>query len=1385
MKVNRLFRHLAAAAAALLCMLMLAGACAEEANPLSDFIYVAREDHAEILGYVGTDISVVVPDYIGGQPVTIVRLGNSYYDSQANAFEFVRSVTLPQTIVRLDAFGLGGYGLLEEVKGLEYVQELGDSVFAGCGLTEAHFSTALRDVSWSAFNASQQLKKLTLPDDVSCFDASFSLSGVEELTLLRGDGEATIKVVDDVLFSADGKRLLCVLPSLRKSYYAIPEGTEFLISSALGYNIFVEEYEYPESLTEIMQNMVFQPGQTMTVPEGSYAHSFFEAYNGTEGLDDVNLRVLGADGTQSVQALVDGIVADAVTDGMSELQKARALHDWICDNGSYDYGMTNAQAIHILSGGAGTCDAYARAYCILLDAVGVEARWVPCMLEGVPHAINAVKLDGGWYLVDCTNDDGGFGRPDELFCFNSDVFWQFYTVNGDLVSLYHSDEMVQRAVSLKYYAPYRAGRMSAAETALNALIQSALDSGETIFRVSLPEGAGLSSIPAQALCSLMQRAEWTVNGRICTLDCATADGLTYECYLDSPGNQIDYTYETGENGVILTQYKGSAEEVEVPAEVDGLPVIGLQGTFEDNRTVRSVVLPEGLVSIGARTFRNCYSLESVNFPGTLKTIGDFAFDGCLSLSVPVRLPDGLTGLGFFAFRSCASITAVSLPGTLTNMGDEVFSSCPSLSAVTLKEGVSRIPSGTFFGCTSLKHLSLPQSLTAIGSTAFTRSSIVSLVLPANVQQVDWSAFVWAERLTELKVSEGNPWLWARDGMLVRSSDNFLIAVTCATGADVVIPEGVEAIASYAFSINETVRSVTIPGSVRVIHAGAFAAAAELETVYIADGVEIIGDYAFAADSVSAVRSNHESGTIICGISTTASCITSIRLPETLISLGQGALAGNEHLKQLILPASLGRLEHSVIDRPQVIYVPEAISYIAPQEMIREGETVIHGVGGSYAESFAAEYGYTFVDVNKKLTLNRELMYMVLRQQAALTVAAADGQQTEIPAGEVQWSVSGGSVTVENGRLTAVTLGTSEITAVWNGYTGSCTVEVIDVTRQLSDVAYMGSTMRVGDCRYIKVVDEGVDMNEFVTWTVSPAGILTVQATERGYLIVQAVGPGACTLTATLPSDDTASTDFEVLGTAFDEDADWTPSGENDLVYDVTNCAQIGLTELLAGYGLSGSITDAEVSDQKLLGASNASGEWVLTVFDAFEEPQWLQFRLDGLIYRLNVTNSRSIHCLSLDTAGGSGVASWYVPDGAAAGIPSPRREGFAFLDWYIGSSRFDPAVPVREDAALTACWVQAVRLEADAVLPDDLSAIGEDAFAGMAARAVHVPDGCVSIGAGAFRGCASLCQIRIPAGCTVADGAFDGCGQLIIFGTPGSAAEEYAAAHENCAFAWE
>lgn len=97
-----------------------------------------------------------------------------------------------------------------------------------------------------------------------------------------------------------------------------------------------------------------------------------------------------------------------------------------------------------------------------------------------------------------------------------------------------------------------------------------------------------------------------------------------------------YTYQKEGEGVVLTKYLGEAREVTVPGAIDGMRVVGLADSAFAGTSVKSVVLPDTIKTLGWFTFYGCSSLERVSIPASVGSIGYASFDGCssaLTLSV--------------------------------------------------------------------------------------------------------------------------------------------------------------------------------------------------------------------------------------------------------------------------------------------------------------------------------------------------------------------------------------------------------------------------------------------------------------------------------------------------------------------------------------------------------------------------------------------------------------------------------------------------------------------------------------------------------------------------------------------------------------------------------
>lgn len=238
------------------------------------------------------------------------------------------------------------------------------------------------------------------------------------------------------------------------------------------------------------------------------------------------------------------------------------------------------------------------------------------------------------------------------------------------------------------------------------------------------------------------------------------------------------------------------ESVVVP---EGIKYIGADAfnaystqTPNNMETLKSITLPESLVSIGKNAFSACKALESITIPKNVSEIGGGAFANCSSLVTaeilgPVKELTGTTG----AFLGCAALKNVTLPDTLTNIGTGTFNGCTSLERIDLPAGLTEIGREAFNGCESLKEAIIPSGVTEIPDYAFTGCLALEKVeLPEGITSIGEYAFdLTAENDSGDYVNE-NPKLESINipSTVTSISDNFLGGVK-AEGGTALIFEG--------------------------------------------------------------------------------------------------------------------------------------------------------------------------------------------------------------------------------------------------------------------------------------------------------------------------------------------------------------------------------------------------------------------------------------------------------------------------------------------------------------------------------------------------------------------------------------------------------------------
>ena len=171
--------------------------------------------------------------------------------------------------------------------------------------------------------------------------------------------------------------------------------------------------------------------------------------------------------------------------------------------------------------------------------------------------------------------------------------------------------------------------------------------------------------------------------------------------------------------------------------------------WHTDKSVKQVIIDDGVTTIGEWAFRGCSSLTSVTIPNSVTTIGEEAFRDCSSLT-SITIPNSVTTIGESAFRGCSSLTSIRIPNSVTTIGGEAFSHCRALTSVTIPNSVTTIGEWTFCECSSLTSVTIPNSVTTIGSGAFSFcSSLTSVTIPNSVTTIGSGAFYYCNEIKQI------------------------------------------------------------------------------------------------------------------------------------------------------------------------------------------------------------------------------------------------------------------------------------------------------------------------------------------------------------------------------------------------------------------------------------------------------------------------------------------------------------------------------------------------------------------------------------------------------------------------------------------------------------
>lgn len=314
--------------------------------------------------------------------------------------------------------------------------------------------------------------------------------------------------------------------------------------------------------------------------------------------------------------------------------------------------------------------------------------------------------------------------------------------------------------------------------------------------------------------------------------------------------------------------------------------------------------------------------------------GSYPWNKNFSVNIrSVVIEDGVTTIGGDAFSYQEHLSEVTTPDSVITIKYSAFYYCTSLTKVNIGRGIETIEWWAFYGCDNLKDVYY-----SAGRIDWAKINIDSNNGPLTNADIHFSSSA-----TEVidSGSCGPDLIWTLDsdctltisgtGPMDDMSDGSPWADESEIIFNVIVEDGAETIGESAFLALHRVTDVSLPDSVTAIGGNAFGGCSNLKSIDIPDSVTIIGEKAFSGcDSLTAVTIPDSVTELGDGVLSYCHYLTDVKLGSGITYISREAFSNCNRLKNVSIPYGvtiIGQYAFLNCRSLSDLNLPDSITYI--------------------------------------------------------------------------------------------------------------------------------------------------------------------------------------------------------------------------------------------------------------------------------------------------------------------------------------------------------------------------------------------------------------------------------------------------------------------------